>query len=461
MGLIRNEVKKQRRHCRIRDLFIRAGRAVQVLKPCFLMSPLSVSQYIVPDAVEFDLVLIDEASQVKPEDALGTILRARQLVVVGDANQLPPTSFFDRVTDEVDDEEETQFDNAESILEVATKAFQPVRRLRWHYRSQHESLIQFSNHHFYDNDLIVFPSPSRDSGRLGVVYHQIEGGWFKKGENPEEAKRVVEAVITHLRRYPNESLGVGALNLKQSRLIEEILDAECQKHPDVMEAISRRQHLQEPIFIKNLENLQGDERDVICISCTYGPDPTTGRLMNRFGPINGPAGWRRLNVLVTRARQRLELFSSMQPHEINAGPEKPRGVIALRNYLEYALTGGSTGHQFVNEYELRTAFEHTVSRIVEKAGLVPVPRIGVAGFFLDMGVRNPNGNPDFLLGIQYDGPCYRSSKSTRDRDRLQDEVVLSRGWQLHRLWSLDWFMNQAYEEERLLSVLASLPKGDH
>ena len=460
MGLILHEVQKQQRHCKIRDLLFRAGNSVQALKPCFMMSPLSVAQFIAPESIEFDLVVMDEASQIKPEDALGTIFRAKQIVIVGDPKQLPPTSFFDRTNDEVSDEEATQFDNSESILEAAMKTFQPVRRLRWHYRSQHESLIQFSNHRFYDDDLVVFPSPTAESGKLGIRYHEIEDASFKGGQNLAEAEAVADAIVKHVLERSDETLGVGAFNMKQSRLIEELVDKRCEQDSRVQVAIDEFRDKHEGLFIKNLENLQGDERDVIFIAFTYGPDPQSGRLMNRFGPINGAAGWRRLNVLITRARKRVEVFSSMLPSQIAGGPGKSKGVNALKDYLEFARTGMLPDRGDFTGREPDSPFEVSVARVVEAMGLVAVPQVGVAGYFIDLGVRERDGNGDFILGIECDGATYHSSKSARDRDRLREEVIRSRGWKLHRIWSTDWFLNQKHEEERLKAMLCELARAN-
>lgn len=456
MGLVRHEIQKQQRHCRIRDLLSRAGHSVQALKPCFMMSPLSVAQYIAPGSIEFDLVVMDEASQIKPEDALGTILRARQIVVVGDPKQLPPTSFFDRTSDEISDEEATQFDNSESILEAAMKSFHPVRRLRWHYRSQHESLIQFSNHRFYDDDLVVFPSPTADTSRLGVYFHEIANASFSGGENLVEAVAVADAIVKHVLERPSETLGVGTFNMKQSRLIEELVDKRCEQDSRVQIAVDEFRDQHEDLFIKNLENLQGDERDVIFISYTYGPDPQSGRVMNRFGPINGSAGWRRLNVLITRARKRVEVFSSMRPSQIAGGPGKSKGVNALKDYLEFVGTGMLPDRGEYTGREPDSPFELAVARVIEDMGLVAIPQVGVAGYFIDLGVRERDGNGDFILGIECDGATYHSSKSARDRDRLREEVIRSRGWRLHRIWSTDWFLNQQHEEDRLRLILREI-----
>jgi hypothetical protein len=455
MGLIRHEIQKQMRHCRIRDLLLRAGQSVQTLKPCFMMSPLSVAQYLPPEGLQFDLVIMDEASQIKPEDALGTVLRARQLIVVGDPKQMPPTSFFDRHDEEVDDETATQMDNTESILEVASKTFQPLRRLRWHYRSKHEHLIQFSNERFYDGDLIVFPSPGTERGRLGVFLHQIENGFSKNRQNQEEAERVVDSIVEHVINRPQESLGVGTLNMNQARLISDLLDARCERDPVARAALEQfdQQREHEPLFIKNLENLQGDERDVIFISFTYGKDPASGKVFKRFGPMNQEVGWRRFNVLITRARRRLEVFTSMTPLDVGGGPTSSRGVNAMRDFLEFCQTRQVPDRQLDSERPPGSEFEVAVGQVISEFGLRYVPQVGVAGFFIDIGVLAPQSETDFLLGIECDGASYHSSKSARDRDRLRQEIIESRGWRIHRIWSTDWYQNQKFEVQRLREAI--------
>jgi DNA polymerase III delta prime subunit len=453
MGLIRHEIGKKSRHCKTRDLMTRAGRAVQVLKPCFLMSPLSLARYLPAATMEFDMVIMDEASQIKPEDAIGAILRAKQLVVVGDPKQLPPTSFFDQTDDEIEDEDATQFDNAESVLEVAQRSFQPYRRLRWHYRSQHENLIQFSNVKFYDEDLVVFPSPSDTLGGLGVVHHQVPDATCVKGENLREAQRIVERIVEHAKQRTGESLGVAAFNQKQSELIDGLVAKACSSDPEFANLYAQMREGDDGFFVKNLENIQGDERDVIFISYTYGRDPSTGKVFQRFGPINSAMGWRRLNVMVTRARKRMEVFSSLLPSDIHGGPDKSRGVNAYRDFLEYAMNGMIREIGSESGREPGSPFEESVARVVESAGLEAVFQVGVAGYYIDIGVRRREGDRSYLLGIECDGATYHSSKSARDRDRLREEIIKGRGWNLHRIWSTDWFLNQKAEEERLIRRL--------
>jgi very-short-patch-repair endonuclease len=461
LGLITHEIKKQKRHLPIRQLVSRAASALQALKPCFMMGPLSVAQYLPPDRLKFDLIVMDEASQLKPEDAIGAIARGSQLVVVGDPKQLPPTNFFQRLAvDEEDlhDDELTALEESESILDVASTLYQPVRRLRWHYRSQHHSLIAFSNREFYQGDLVIFPSAYHESPDLGVKYHSVRDGVFEQRRNAREAAAVVEAVLDHVQRRPNESLGVVALNFEQRELIEELLDARLRSDPFAAAYQERMEGGAEPLFVKNLENVQGDERDVIFISGTYGPD-ARGNQYQRFGPINGPNGHRRLNVLFTRARKRTEVFSSLDPDKIQTSAGSAFGLRALKQYLTFAKTGVLEAPDDGAD-EPANDFERSVGSILKENGFEVVPQVGVAGFFVDLGVRHPSKAGAYLLGIECDGATYHSGRSARDRDRLREEILVNQGWKIHRIWSTDWFKGRNLEVSRLLEKLQSLLDGD-
>ena len=307
LQLILHELGKQRRHLPIRQLIKRAGRAIQALKPCFMMGPMSVAQYIEQGSVEFDIIVMDEASQLRPEEALGAIARGKQLIIVGDPKQLPPTNFFDRIVDSSDDDEDEDVPAAligsESILDICQQLFHPIRTLRWHYRSRHESLIAFSNHEFYKNKLLVFPSPFGRNSRLGLRYRFIKNGIYKDRQNIPEAQCIVDAVIGHMMEHMKDedgSLGVVTLNLTQRDLIEDLLDKKMRSIEETQKFISKWEAKGWPFFVKNLENVQGDERDVIFISTTFGKSPGTNGVRQNFGPISRPDGWRRLNVLFTR-----------------------------------------------------------------------------------------------------------------------------------------------------------------
>jgi very-short-patch-repair endonuclease len=461
LALVNHEITKQRKHIPIRQLMLRAGRAIQGLKPCFMMSPMSVAQFLAPGRLAFDLVVMDEASQLRPEDALGAVVRGTQLVVVGDPKQLPPTSFFQRALDDEADEsdEVSAVAESESILDIALGRYQPVRRLRWHYRSQHHSLIAFSNSEFYDENLIVFPSAYHDHPELGVKYIDAKGV-YENRRNALEAERVVEAILEHILLYPADSLGVVTMNFEQRELIEELLDARLKQDSFSSSWVDQMESTPEPFFVKNLENVQGDERDVIFISITYGPD-VQGSYFQRFSGVNTASGQRRLNVLITRAKKRTVLFSSLDPDMIRADANTPWGVRALKGYLHFAKNGISTTPQISPSAEPSNEHEAAVGAVLKEQGYDVVPQVGVSGYFIDLAVRHPEKPGAFLLGIEFDGKSYHSGRSARDRDRLREMTLVNQGWKIHRIWSTDWFKNRNSEVERLLQRVRSLEFVGH
>lgn len=448
MYLLRNEIGKQRRHQPIREALRRAPRSIRALKPCFMMSPLSVAQFVGADQEPFDLMIMDEASQIFPEDALGAIARAKQTVVVGDPNQLPPTGFFTSAMHEDDDAMMADFEKAESILDLMLRTMPAVRRLTWHYRSRHESLIAFSNHHFYGGELRIFPSPEAANAGISRVF--VAEGFFDDQLNRKEADVMVEAICGHLQNAPGESLGVAVMNKRQSERIEEQLEKRGKGDPALREMINDA-YAQQRLFIKNLENVQGDEADTLFIGTTYGPDPKSRKVYQRFGPINGETGWRRINVLVTRARRRIVLFTSMQSSDLTES-ETNRGKMALKHYLEYAETGKVGTACELESAQAAGPFEAAVAAYVTSLGYEVVPRVGVAGFFIDLGVKTPDGER-FILGIECDGEAYHAETSYRDRDRTRPTVLTHLGWKIHRVWSAAWFKHPEAERERLKGVL--------
>ncbi|KAF0221142.1 MAG: superfamily I DNA/RNA [Geobacteraceae bacterium] len=458
MHLLRKELGKKTKHISIRQLIRRAGKAVQALKPCFMMGPLSVAQYIQQGTINFDMIVMDEASQLRPEESLGAIARGSQLIVVGDPKQLPPTNFFDRLVDDGDEEEDSDtpavFTGSESILDICQQLFHPVRTLKWHYRSQHESLIAFSNHHFYNGKLIVFPSPFARNSRLGLRYRYIKNGTYKDRQNMPEAQRVADAVIEHMMKFPEESLGVVTLNQTQRDLIEDLLDKKIRNIEEAQTFISNWEEEGWPFFVKNLENVQGDERDIIFISTTFGKAAGTDKVRQNFGPISRPDGWRRLNVLFTRSRRKIELFTSMLPEDIILATNTPAGTRALKEYLDFAKHGILTSTE-VSGREADSDFEISVGDMLRNRGYEVVPQVGVAGFFIDLAVRNPDRPGEFLAAVECDGASYHSSNSARDRDRIRQAILESLGWKdrIWRIWSTDWFYNPRRESERLLNFL--------
>ena len=435
--LLQRECGKKKRHIPLRKLILKAKDAILALKPCFMMGPLAVAQYLPPGLIEFDLVIMDEASQIKPEDALGSIARAKQAIIIGDPKQLPPTNFFDSLTDDDGSEEESILTDSESILDAALPIFRK-RRLRWHYRSQHESLIAFSNHNFYDRDLIIFPSPYHTSDLYGVKNTYIENARFINNSNQEEATAIAEAVKNHLLYFPNESLGIVAMNIHQTDLIDKLIEQLRKDDPLLQQAYEMSLSSDEPIFIKNLENVQGDERDVILISTTYGPCEYGGKTFQRFGPINAAAGWRRLNVLFTRSKKRMHVFTSMRPEDVVPTDTSSRGLHALKNFLSYAKNG-IIDQPKVTGKEPDSDFEIAVATALQQAGFEADYQVGVAGFYIDIAVKHPLKAGFYLMGIECDGAAYHSAKSARDRDRLRQEILEMKGWNIRRVWSTDWF----------------------
>lgn len=448
MALIANEVAKQKKHISARDLLSRAGNAIKTLTPCFMMSPLSIAQYLPALKSQFDLVIMDEASQLRPEDAIGGIARAKQVVIVGDPKQLPPTSFFvgaDNSNDGEDDEESAA-DN-ESILDAASTVMGTPRRLRWHYRSRHPSLIAFSNKEFYQSELVVFPAPFSAHPSLGVSSCRITDSTYSCGINPMEGRRIAEAAVEYARRHPERSLGIVTLNQKQAELVSLEIDRLAAEQPDFEAWRKDRSETLEPFFVKNLENVQGDERDAILISTVYGKD-SAGNFYQRFGPINLAGGHRRLNVLFTRAKFQMIVYTSMDAGEIKTDAKSSLGLLALKNYLSFARSGQLEG-PVESGRPTESPFEDAVVEALRSSGVRAEPQVGVAGYRIDLAVSHPERVGEYVLGIECDGATYHSERSARDRDRLRQENLERLGWRIHRIWSVDWYARPRQELQRL------------
>lgn len=455
VGILRKEMEKKKRLKPLRVLFNEIPQVLQALKPCFLMSPLSVSTFLKPGAFNFDLVIFDEASQLPTPEAIPAILRAKQVIVAGDSNQLPPTSFFrTNIASDSDEWDEQQVEELESLLNdcKASVPFFQETDLKWHYRSRDEKLISFSNHYYYENSLITFPSPSTDNKKTGVVLEYVpDGVWDRGGSriNRKEARHVAKLIVKHFKTEPEKSLGVVSLNSSQKEAIEDALEEELQTQKDLMPL--RDPERKEAFFVKSLENVQGDERDVIMISMGYGK-AEDGKMSLNFGPINTEGGWRRLNVLVTRAKWKTVLVTSVRSSElIGINPEN-KGPVGLKNYIQYAETG------YLNESrnpasltgEETNDFEDSVRRELESRGFKVDAQIGVGSFKIDLAVRDPKNSTGYAIGIECDGASYHSSRSARDRDILRQEILEGMGWKLHRVWSTDWFRNREASADLLI-----------
>ncbi len=447
---LRTEFNKKSRHLPIRKLIQEAGMAIQAIKPVFMMSPLSIANFIPPGSVEFDLVVFDEASQVRPVEALGAILRGKQLVVVGDTKQLPPTSFFDTLLKDVEEEENVTFD-LQSILGMCDSQGVPQQMLRWHYRSRHESLISVSNHEFYESKLVIFPSPG-SRHRLGLVYHHLKDTAYDRGNtrtNPKEAEIVADAVMHHARQHPGLTLGVAAFSSAQRQAIQDALEIKRKSNTDL--EVFFRSHPHEPFFIKNLENVQGDERDVIFISIGYGKTQE-GYLSMSFGPLNNEGGERRLNVLITRAKLRCEVFTNLTSEDIDTSRSNKFGIHALKHFLFYAQHGKLNWTQETDK-EVESPFEEMVAFAIERHGYIVRKQVGSQGFYIDLAVVDAENPGRYLIGIECDGASYHSARSARDRDRLRQQILEGIGWKLHRIWSTDWFKNPDREIKRVIEAI--------
>lgn len=449
--IIMREAEKKRKIKPIRNLFMETKELVQKLKPCFLMSPLSVSTYLSPD-FSFDVVIFDEASQIFPQDALVAIYRGKQIIVVGDSKQMPPSNFFTSSIDVDDEEDDENVSNFESILDKCSASFNQLR-LKWHYRSRYEQLISFSNKNYYNNDLVTFPSSSVDKKWIGVDYLFVDGVFDHKTKtNDIEAKKVVDLIYENFAKYPERSLGVVAFSISQQNHIERLLAKKRKAEPIYEELFA--QDRKEPFFIKNLETVQGDERDTIIFSVGYGKD-NQGRIIHNFGPIIKMGGERRLNVAVTRAKDNVQVVSSMHHTDIDLSRTQSKGTRLLKEYLSYAENGILPLDKPLNdnEFEQNEAdFEKEIGEFLVQNGYEVDMKIGCSSFKIDLGVKRPNSS-DYALAIECDGLSYKSALNARDRDRLRKQVLENMGWKYYRIWSADWFKNNKVEKDRLLEAV--------
>ena len=470
-SLVEREIEKTRRHIPIREMFKRAGRAIQSLKPCIMMGPQAVAQYLPPGLFYFDLVVMDEASQMRPEDAIGAIARGSQLVVVGDQKQLGPTSFFDVQSSDDEEIEEiaaaqaaetadqeaprgpSVLERSESILQAAARRY-PTRMLRWHYRSKYPDLIAFSNQEFYKNELVLFPHPGCEREGDGLNFLAVEHALYSSSTNYVEAQAVLDAVRRHAAECPERTLLVATMNRPQRELVDSLIFAAEKDDPTLHAFRERYKGSLAPCDVKNLENVQGDERDVIYVSVTYGPNHS-GTVSQLFGPINTVAGERRLNVLFTRAKYRLDVFCSFDPTILRVTEASPRGLCVLRDYLRFAKEGNLATGRFTAR-EPDSDFEIEVARELRACGYDVHPQVGVVGYFLDLAVVDPMRPGRYILAVECDGRTYHSAKSARDRDRLRQDVLESRGWNFHRIWSTDWFRDPRGETRKVVRRLESL-----
>ena len=456
-GVLRHEMNKKRAHMPLRTLMSSIPSALTKLTPCLLMSPLSIAQYLSADANAFDVVVFDEASQIPVWDAVGAIARGKQVVMVGDPKQLPPTNFFDRAESSAD-EEDVEGD-LESILDECLGANLPTMNLSWHYRSRNESLIAFSNHHYYGGSLVTFPSPVTED--RAVSFHHVKGIYEKGGAriNKPEAKALVADIVARLKspgfRESKLTIGVVTFNSEQKELIEDLLDEERRRDPAIEPHFDEVEL--EPLFVKNLESVQGDERDIMYFSITYGPD-LAGAVSMNFGPMNREGGERRLNVAITRARHELRVFSSLKGEQMDLARTQAKGVRDLKHFLEFAERGpralAETTRGSLGDFE--SPFEEAVASALAGKGWELHTQIGASSFRVDLAVVHPDARGSYLTGIECDGATYHRSATARDRDMLREQVLRGLGWEILRVWSTDWWVDRAGTLQKLDAKLQGL-----
>ena len=456
LGLLRHQMGLKRPSKSIREIIAGMPDSFGKLAPCLLMSPLSIAQYLPAEQTQFDVVVFDEASQIVTWDAIGAIARGKQTIIVGDPKQLPPTNFFGRADGEEDNDEIDDFEkDLESILDEAQASGLPTLQLNWHYRSRHESLIAFSNWNYYGNQLVTFPAA--ETNDRGVSLTHVDGGIYDRGKsrtNRREAEAIVADAVARmsycLTRPESERLtyGVVTFNSQQQSLIQDLFDQALRNAPELEWFFSDDRI--EPTAVKNLENVQGDERDVMFFSITFGFD-AAGKFPVDFGAINRNGGERRLNVAVTRARQSLVVYTSFLPDQLRAERSAARGVRDLKAFLEYAQKGpiaiaartdGSAG-------TCESPFEEAVAQALVDLGWQVEPQIGVSGFRVDLGIVHPDRPGAYLAGVECDGATYHRSVTARDRDKTRQQVLEKLGWRILRVWSPDWWYDPKQAIEHL------------
>lgn len=459
-AILKRQLQLKQRHKPIRQLAGEMGDAFTRLAPCMLMSPLSIAQYLPADQALFDLVIFDEASQVTPWDAIGAMARGKQVVIAGDPRQMPPTNFFQRAAGATDGDGDTEED-MESILDECLGAGIYSHSLSWHYRSRHESLIAFSNHRYYESGLVTFPAPVTRAS--AVEWRRVDGIYARgKGRtNQIEAQAMVDEAVRRLTDPTfggvGKTLGIITLNADQQKLVEDLLDKARQRFPQIERHFDEA--LSEPVVVKNLETVQGDERDLILLGIGFGPtEPGANTMSMAFGALNSQGGWRRLNVAVTRAREEMLLFTSFDPGMVDLNRTSARAVADLKHFLEFAdrgpralaeaVKGSVGGHD--------SPFEEAVSAELIRRGWQVVPQIGVSRFRIDLGIVHPDRPGDYLVGVECDGATYHSAATARDRDKVRQSILKGLGWDLLRVWSTDWWIDRQRAADKLHDGIEAL-----
>ena len=455
MSLLLHELNKKRNIMPLRKLFRTIPNLLLKLKPCLMMSPLSVSYFLEAETYRFDMVIFDEASQIFPQDAIGAIFRAKQVIIAGDSKQLPPTNFFAASTSndadfDFEDEEEEEI-NFDSILEEASNSL-PNRSLLWHYRSRFEELISFSNQQIYQNNLITFPSSTVQATDTGVEYVYVKNGVYENRCNRAEAQEIVRIVADHIRKHPDRSLGIIAFSESQQSVIEDEINKYRMRNPFNERFFDEDKD--EPFFVKNLENVQGDERDTIIFSICYAKN-AQGRMYMRFGPLGHQGGERRLNVAITRAKHNIKLVGSILPEDIDLSKTRSEGVRMLRSYIAFAMQGSAAlpkSEKKNSLYKVDT-FSEQVGKYLRSRGCTVQMNVGSSDYTIDIAVEHPKKPGHYIAGIECDGSSYYMARTVRDREHLRTSVLEQMGWKMYRVWSTEWIRNPEAEKERLMAFI--------
>lgn len=432
LGFLKKAIASNGHGKSIRKILDGAINLIRTLCPCFLMSPMSAATYLAPDMAPFDVVIFDEASQIPTAEAVGPISRGKSLVVCGDSNQLPPTSFFKR--DNASESTDFLTSSLPSILEECKAILLPEQELRWHYRSRSESLIAFSNHEFYNDSLYTFPSV--DDQISMVRYVQVDSSYDRSRSrtNEAEADSIVKEVLRRKKdkKLKKDSIGIVCFSQAQKDLVEDKLDEAM-----TAEMKEEDEDSLEPTFVKNLENVQGDERDVIIFSIGYGMDRNRRMTMN-FGPINGVNGFRRLNVAISRARKEMLIYTNIDPDKYHDEDIDNPGAQYLFRFLRYAKHGRSalTNSQRTVERPEEVVAK-SIAKELEKKGYGVHVEVGDSAFHLNLALTDKDKPQDYLLGVMVEG-----EKGTDyhliDKLQIQPQVLQSLGWKTIRVYALDW-----------------------
>ncbi len=446
-------VKSNLRGMGLRQLFDETPELMKAIAPCMLMSPITVAQYLRAENGLFDLVIFDEASQIPTAEAISSLARAKAAIVVGDPKQLPPTTFFNNT---YVDEDNLENEDMESLLDDCLAINMPQRYLTWHYRSKHESLIAFSNAMYYENRLCTFPSPDALASKVNLVV--VEDGIYDRGmtkRNKAEGDALVKEVIRRLSDPKESKLSIGVVtfsNVQKDYIERKLTAAIIEKKLETV-AFER----EEPLFVKNLENVQGDERDVILFSVCYGPDKT-GRISLNFGPLNQAGGWRRLNVAVSRAREEMMVFASMTGAMIDLSKTKSRGVMGLKAFLDFAQKGRTNlAVSSDNVVTQKDGIGKYVAQELSAYGYDCRYDVGVSGFKIDVAVIDPKDRKRFVLAIMCDTP---NDFSIKDRNVLQIQTLKRNNWNVLRLYSVNYYNNPKREIKKIKDLLDKLTGAD-